>query len=91
VKIFVLRIFQEFVQNSMKHSKCSLLTVELSQQEKGIQLFSEDDGKGFSNESSLGVGLSNMKKRAQMIGGTFSLESKQGIGTKMQLFVPTEF
>jgi signal transduction histidine kinase len=91
VKIFVLRIFQEFVQNSMKHSKCSLLTVELSQQEKGIQLVSEDDGKGFGHEPGLGVGLANMKKRAQMIGGTFFLESKEGIGTKMRLFVPTEF
>jgi signal transduction histidine kinase len=91
VKIFVLRIFQEFVQNSMKHSKCSLLTVELSQQEKGIQLVSEDDGKGFDYETGLGVGLTNMKKRAQMIGGTFFLESNQGMGTKMRLFVPTEF
>jgi signal transduction histidine kinase len=91
VKIFVLRIFQEFVQNSIKHSKCTLLTVALTQLEKGIQLVSEDNGKGFSHESSEGVGLTNMKKRAQMIGGTFSLESKQGIGTTMRLFVPTEF
>jgi signal transduction histidine kinase len=91
LKIFVLRIFQEFVQNSMKHSKCTCLTVELSQQEKGIQLISEDDGKGFSHESRHGVGLTNMKKRAQMIGGTFSLESQPGFGTKMRLFVPTEF
>jgi signal transduction histidine kinase len=91
VKIFVWRIFQEFTQNSMKHSKCSLLTVELSQQEKGIQLVTEDNGKGFGEESSQGVGLTNMKKRAQMIGGTFLLERKQGMGTKMRLFVPTEF
>jgi signal transduction histidine kinase len=91
VKIFVLRIFQEFVQNSMKHSGCSLLKVELSQHEKGIRLVSEDNGKGFVDEAGLGVGLTNMRKRAQMIGGTFLMESKPGIGTKMQLFVPTEF
>jgi signal transduction histidine kinase len=91
VKLFVWRIFQEFAQNSMKHSKCSLLTVELSQQEKGIQLVSEDDGKGFGEQSSAGVGLTNMKKRAQMIGGTFLLETRLGVGTKMRLFVPTEF
>lgn len=93
VKIFMLRIFQEFVQNSIKHSGCSLLTVELSQLEKGIQLVSEDNGKGFQADEhhASGAGMTNMKRRAEIIGGTFTLESAPDNGTRMRLFIPTEF
>jgi signal transduction histidine kinase len=50
----------------------------------------EDNGCGFiqTASDSLRNGLSNMRDRLQNIGGHFSVESKPGVGTKIQLLVP---
>lgn len=92
VKRFLLRVFQEFIQNSLKHSGCSQIQVSLNQTEAGLSLQATDNGKGFDREkiSSNGIGLANMKRRVQMIGGEFSLKSGPGEGTVLTLFVPKE-
>ena len=45
----------------------------------------EDDGRGFASSSSLGNGLKNMEARMKNVGGTFSLQSKPGKGTRIEL------
>ncbi|MGI8966928.1 MAG: sensor histidine kinase [Limisphaerales bacterium] len=49
----------------------------------------EDDGKGFSTENgvSFGNGLRNMKQRMENIGGTFSISTAPGKGTRIDLEV----
>ncbi|MFZ6009592.1 MAG: sensor histidine kinase [Bacteroidota bacterium] len=96
VKSFVLRILQEFLQNSLKHSRCSVIQVKLQVLNDGeVELSAEDNGKGFSfNTNSLqepiGIGLKNMKKRAEIIGALFLLDSVPERGTKMQLRIPAD-
>jgi signal transduction histidine kinase len=65
------------LQNSIKHSNCKNVTVTLSNTKDLLNLTVIDDGKGFdvATKKSNGIGLNNMKKRAEMIGGTFVLES----------------
>ena len=86
-KSVLLRIVQEFLQNSMKHARCKKITVSFQKNENGLQLILQDDGEGFDKNkiTSTGIGLSNMKKRAEIIGGIFTLESKLGIGTKLTI------
>ncbi|MBQ0909097.1 hypothetical protein KBJ98_10320 [Flavobacterium sp. F-328] len=83
-KIVLLRIAQEFIQNSIKHSDCKNINVTLIHTNNLLQLCLQDDGKGFDvkNEKGLGIGLSNIKKRIQLIGGTHKLESNEN-GTKL--------
>ncbi|HEY9046753.1 MAG TPA: histidine kinase [Ohtaekwangia sp.] len=92
VKSFVLRILQEFLQNSVKHSGCSKLYLDFQQEAKGLAIQASDNGKGFEmGDGSIytrGIGLGNMKRRADIIGAEFTLESAPGDGTKMKLYIP---
>lgn len=91
VKSFVLRILQEFLQNSLKHSRCTELSVELSRDSDGIVLMAADNGKGFPEDGYVaGSGIANMKKRAAIIGADLSIESAERRGTRLKLFIPTQ-
>ncbi|MEX2232506.1 MAG: ATP-binding protein [Cyclobacteriaceae bacterium] len=91
LKSYVVRILQEFLQNSMKHSQCKEIAVELSGDEKGIVLNAMDDGKGFmETDEQAGIGLANMRKRAAIIGADLSIESSYQRGTRLKLFIPSQ-
>jgi signal transduction histidine kinase len=54
----------------------------------------EDNGRGFSQKpyssgASSGLGLLGMRERAMMLGGTLTIDSSLGRGTKVQLRLPT--
>lgn len=89
-KSILVRIVQEFLQNSIKHASCKNIDVALYVSDAVIVLQLNDDGKGFDTSSTTGngIGLNNMKKRAELIGGKFSFESKPGAGTKLNIEIP---
>lgn len=89
-KSILFRIIQEFFQNSIKHAKCQNVWVTLSKNKEGIELVLEDDGKGFNTDilNKNGIGLKNMKKRTQLIGGDFNLISQRGKGTSLTIKIP---
>jgi signal transduction histidine kinase len=86
-KAVLLRITQEFLQNSIKHAQCKKITLSLDSKQENVYLSMEDDGKGFdqSKTKSTGIGLTNMKKRTEMIKGKFDFESIIGIGTRLTI------
>jgi signal transduction histidine kinase len=89
-KSIIFRIVQEFLQNSLKHSQCKNIKVLLEANDSFVKLILEDDGNGFDLKivSKKGIGLSNMKKRTEMIGGTFQLDSFKNIGTTLIIEIP---
>ena len=89
IKGFLFRVVQEFVQNSLKHSGCMLISVGMLRKETGIELHLSDDGRGFdlSSHSARGFGLNNMKRRILLIGGTSELESEEGRGTQLHIYI----
>ncbi|MGV9003738.1 sensor histidine kinase [Flavobacterium sp.] len=89
LKSMILRLSQEFIQNSLKHSECESIHIELTYAENKVILKLMDDGKGFdvSNSNSIGIGLQNMKKRVQSVGGKFILQSDV-TGTQLILRLP---
>jgi signal transduction histidine kinase len=90
-KSVLLRITQEFIQNSIKHANCNNIFISLHKSNNLLQLKLADDGKGFDvNVSQLtksGIGLSNMKKRAEIIGGKYDIQSNSN-GTKVVVEIP---
>lgn len=90
LKAILVRITQEFIQNSIKHSKCSVLKINLVSQEKKILLYLSDNGIGFDSDKfyANGIGLSNMKKRTELLGGIFTLKSTPKTGTELQIEIP---
>ena len=89
-KSVLLRILQEFLQNSIRHSECRNITVALSKKGDILLLVLKDDGKGFdiSKSTTDGIGLSNMKKRAEIIGSSFTLCSASNAGTTLTIQIP---
>ncbi|MBN8642790.1 MAG: sensor histidine kinase [Flavobacteriales bacterium] len=88
-KSIVFRILQEFIQNSIKHAHCDAITIELMTNSNSVQLVIKDNGKGFDTQmNSTGIGLVNMKKRAELIGGTFHLMSEHNTGTQLTVSLP---
>ena len=91
VKRVVIRILQEFIQNSLKHAECSLIRIRTEVHEKSLTILAEDNGKGFVMKKQIkskGIGLDNMTKRAELINAIFLLESKPGLGTYLKLVIP---
>ncbi|WP_340201567.1 sensor histidine kinase [Ascidiimonas sp. W6] len=91
IKSILLRITQEFLQNSIKHAHCKNIEVLLSKDPSTIILSLKDDGRGFDMEQSRanGIGLKNIEKRTELIGGKFSLESQPQFGTSIIIKIPT--
>ncbi len=89
-KTVLLRITQEFLQNSIKHANSKNCNLILNMQADFLILELTDDGKGFdvNKLTNSGIGINNMKKRTKMIGGTFILESHSGQGTTLKIQIP---
>lgn len=85
--IIIFRILQEFFSNTIKHSKASELNVVLNYSNQFLQITASDNGIGFlSEEKKDGIGLSNIKNRAKLIGAEiqFSTENNQGTSLEIQ-------
>ena len=89
-KNILLRVVQEFLQNSIKHAECKKITISFSKKETSIIVRLIDDGKGFDKYSikQNGIGLANMEKRIGIIGGKFQLESVLQKGTILNIEIP---
>lgn len=90
VEMEVFKIIQEVVNNALKHSKAKKITIQLNKIDDQLTVTVEDNGKGFNPEQLRkgGIGLTNLKTRAQKIHGSFHLDSSPGRGTLAILEVP---
>jgi signal transduction histidine kinase len=86
-KTITLRIVQEFLQNSLKHSECKNINIELSKLNSQFHLIVQDDGIGFNikNLTSNGIGLLNINKRVEVLGGKCLITSSPNYGTKLEI------
>ncbi len=88
------RIVQEALNNVEKHSLATQVIIECVEDESSILITITDNGKGIkreqllTNSSNSGVGLTTMKERAELAGGTLSISSPPGKGTLVTLIVP---
>jgi signal transduction histidine kinase len=78
VKTVIYRLLQEALNNISKHSQTTLVTLSLQKKEGAIELIIQDHGQGFELNAVLsqksyekGLGLSGMKERTHLSGGSF--------------------
>ncbi|MFD0932753.1 tetratricopeptide repeat protein [Psychroflexus salinarum] len=90
IKMHTYRILQETIMNIQKHAKASFVFIKFSLNEEAneIEFIVKDNGKGFSSNKKPGIGLKNIKSRVEDINGKISIDSKQGSGTKISIFIP---
>ncbi len=84
----IYRIIQEAINNAIKYSKASNVTVDIKKTKQSIAFMVEDNGNGFEeNETTLGNGLNNMKKRAHDINANLKIKSDLNKGTSITLVI----
>jgi len=86
-------VLREAVRNTVSHSGASKVSVEVRTDEQRIVGVVEDDGRGFDRKSSERAepgGLAYMAERASLLGGTCSIESAPGEGTRVETSFPLD-
>lgn len=88
-------IFQESLQNTIKHAQASKIEVLLSYQKEQVILKIKDNGVGFSlfqamvkAQNNPHFGILNMNDAAEKINATLQIDTKEGEGTDITLTVP---
>jgi signal transduction histidine kinase len=96
--IFLYRMFQEMMNNILKHSKATRVNIAVNYSiDNKFVLKVEDNGVGFDvtkkrtqASSSSGIGLKSMTNRASLIGAQISVLSQPGNGTSITVELPLE-
>ncbi|RXJ50312.1 histidine kinase [Gelidibacter gilvus] len=88
--IILFRILQEFISNTVKHSRAKTLKISLDSTQNDLLIIkATDDGNGFVlNDVKDSSGLLNMKNRAELTESTFSLLSQPNDGTQLEIHYP---
>jgi two-component system sensor histidine kinase UhpB len=84
------RILQEQLKNILKHAMASKIEIDLTVHNNIVTLRICDNGKGFDTSSTRlnGIGLRNIKRRAELLNGTFKLNSAVNNGCVVIVSIP---
>ena len=87
----IYRIFQEAINNLIKHSQSKSALIKIENETKHVRLSVIDYGVGFdltSDTSSLqGLGMKTLRERTQLLGGKILIDSTKNKGTSVILQV----
>lgn len=88
-KLMIFRIIQEQLNNIVKHAEAKRVSVMLRNDKAFLLLEIKDDGKGFDPRGvRKGLGLTNMRNRAELFGGEVKITSAPGKGCTLTVKVP---
>ncbi len=89
------RVVQEALTNVARHAQASRVHVRLERKESAVVALINDNGKGFAAEKIMGseapehgAGLLGIRERVASLGGSFSIQSGPGRGTRLTIEIP---
>lgn len=90
ISTHVFRCVQELANNAAKHAQAKTVWIQLKREGLVLSLEVRDDGVGMADEIGdparlHGSGIRNLRERAEMTGGQFSISSVVGCGTSVQI------
>ena len=91
IEVTIFRMIQEIITNAIKHAKASEIIIQLTQHKDSLNIIIEDNGKGFNPKNinkNNGMGLTNIEKKVEQMGGTFTIDSTEGRGTSILIDLP---
>ena len=89
-----MRTVQEALRNVRRHAETGRATVRIERHADGLWICVEDEGQGFDQalleglDDTRHLGLHTMRERAASVGGTVTVESELGQGTRVVLQLP---
>ncbi len=87
IKVAIYYIVQQALRNIQEHAKASMVWITMTQDFHQLQIEIKDNGKGFTSPK-CNIGIPGMKKRAESVGGHFSIQSLLNQGTVIYLNFP---
>lgn len=88
-QVVLLRAAQEALANVRKHAAATQVVIRLGAADGRVAIEIADDGRGFEPGGVTGgFGLAAMRGRVEDSGGTVSVDSSPGHGTRIQVLVP---
>ena len=91
IQLNLYRILQGQVKNILKYSGANVIEVKLACSENAVKMRIFDNGRGFDTKRPRrGIGLNNIKNRAESFGGKFMLNSAPGMGCEIIVEIPVE-
>lgn len=91
-EIILFRIFQEVLNNAVRHAEATVIQVSIDQRDRYLTLTIKDNGKGFIENDPLkekkGMGLYNIRKRVALIGGEVYIITTPETGTEIKIVTP---
>ena len=91
IETAVFRIVQEALTNVARHAKATRAAVRLHATDSYVHLEIADNGTGFdvaAAQPRASTGVSSMRERAELLGGSFFIESGAGHGTRLIVELP---
>jgi signal transduction histidine kinase len=91
----VIRIVQEALNNVCKHAQVDRARVGVERKVGWLCVSVRDDGRGFdparpTTQGGVHFGLQTMRERAESLGGTLTIDTAPGRGTRITAIVPLE-
>lgn len=88
-QIIIFRIVQEAIQNSIRHAAPTSLNIKTFEENNLYSIVIADDGKGVSiDRAESGLGLKNMRRRTELLGGEIAWSSQAPNGTVVKIMLP---
>jgi signal transduction histidine kinase len=88
----LFRIMQEALNNATRHAGAANIEIAVGGRDGAVRMTVADDGVGFDpNDPGIRarrLGLTSMTERAEDLGGTLTIESTPGAGTRIEVEVP---
>lgn len=93
VEVMVFRAMQELLGNAVHQNQATLVKIQIDLGDALIKLSVDDNGKGFDTDAldkEGNLGLKLIKERVEMLGGSFTLDSAPGMGSRLSLSIPVQ-
>ncbi len=88
-KTNISRIMDEIFQNIIRHAKATYVIIEFTVEDRLLNISVMDNGKGFKLKTiHKGIGLKNLKNRAEKLNGEVAITSNIGYGTSIKISIP---
>ncbi len=94
IEVTLYRIAQEALTNVVRHAQAQTVQITLTQENQAILMSIQDDGCGFDPHVATAVseqrhlGLISMRERAAIAGGSLTLDTESGVGTRLTVRLP---
>jgi signal transduction histidine kinase len=96
-EINIYRVLQEALSNVLRHAQATEALLRIEGLGREVEILISDNGRGFTPHSAdhatsphTGFGLTNLRQRIQILGGTLQIQSAPAAGAHLSIRLPLD-